>query len=83
MNLISNAFKFTQEGGIVLEIKKKLVSDNFELIRTPFLMFRVIDTGVGIADSDTPHLFKMFGTINKYKKKLNSKGTGLGLTISK
>lgn len=83
MNLISNAYKFTQQGGITLQIKKRLGSDDEHLQRVPFLCFKVIDTGVGIAKDEIPNLFKMFGTINKHKNKLNTKGTGLGLTISK
>ena len=46
-------------------------------------MFKVIDTGVGIAEADIPNLFKMFGVLNKHRCNLNTKGTGLGLTISK
>ena len=83
MNLISNAYKFTQRGGITLEVRRKLVSDEHHLQSTQFLAFKVVDTGVGIAKSDIPNLFQLFGTISKHKWRLNSKGTGLGLTISK
>ncbi len=40
------------------------------------------DTGMGIKQSDLNKLFKHFGKL-KDKKKLNTKGTGLGLNISK
>ena len=83
MNLVSNSFKFTQMGGIIIKIKRKVITDELEFKRVPFLIFKVIDTGVGIAKADIPHLFKMFGMINKHKNRLNNKGTGLGLTISK
>ena len=70
-------------GGIIIKIKRKVITDELEFKRVPFLIFKVIDTGVGIAKADIPHLFKMFGMINKHKNRLNNKGTGLGLTISK
>ncbi len=40
------------------------------------------DTGMGIKQQDLKKLFKHFGKL-KDKKKLNTKGTGLGLNISK
>ena len=83
MNLISNSFKFTQNGGIIVKIRRKLEVGEFDFKLVPYLHFKVIDTGVGIAKNDIPYLFKMFGMINKYKNRLNNKGTGLGLTISK
>eukprot|EP00345_Euplotes_harpa_P004803 CAMPEP_0168322506 /NCGR_PEP_ID=MMETSP0213-20121227/2924_1 /TAXON_ID=151035 /ORGANISM="Euplotes harpa, Strain FSP1.4" /LENGTH=130 /DNA_ID=CAMNT_0008324395 /DNA_START=1805 /DNA_END=2198 /DNA_ORIENTATION=+ len=48
-----------------------------------YLKFQVVDTGVGISDADIAQLFKMFGTIKRHRQMYNSKGTGLGLTISK
>lgn len=41
------------------------------------------DTGIGIRDQDKEKLFKMFGSIKDEEKKLNLKGIGLGLVISK
>ena len=42
----------------------------------------VMDTGVGIKVEDQPKLFKLFGTISSTKE-LNTKGVGLGLSITK
>ena len=83
MNLISNAYKFTPTGGITFSIKSisKFDDSNFE--RRHFLEFTISDTGVGIPEKDIQYLFKMFGTINKYRKDYNCRGTGIGLTISK
>ena len=82
MNLISNSFKFTSEGSICVSAKLRLLKNECgENVRS--LVLSVEDTGVGIAQADIKHLFKMFGMINKNRNKLNSKGTGLGLTISK
>lgn len=82
MNLLSNALKFTFEGSISVKVslETRTVKDNSKL---RFLKFKVKDTGVGIAKSDTKNLFKMFSTVGNFKQHLNSKGTGLGLVISK
>ena len=42
----------------------------------------VIDTGIGISESDSKGLFQVFGMIHKHRDEFNMKGTGLGLTIS-
>ena len=81
MNLISNAYKFTDHGGIDLRISLKTKVD-LDGERTRYLEFTVSDTGVGIAKEDTKNLFTMFGMIKK-NNKFNVRGTGLGLTISK
>ena len=46
------------------------------------ILLGVMDTGVGIKDQDQAKLFKLFGTISSTKK-LNTKGVGLGLSITK
>jgi len=48
----------------------------------PKLLLSVIDSGVGIRVVDQMKLFKLFGTI-KSTRKLNTKGVGLGLSITK
>ena len=45
------------------------------------LSVSVIDTGIGIKDSDLTSLFQQFGTIDNFGE-LNNKGIGLGLVIS-
>jgi signal transduction histidine kinase len=72
LNLLSNAIKFTEKGsvGIVCE------ADAGNII------FKVVDTGIGIKDEDMETIFKSFrqvdsGISRKYE------GTGLGLSISK
>ena len=83
INLISNSFKFTCQGGITLRINKISKFDEFSFNRSNFLKIKVIDTGIGIAKEDIPHLFKMFCMVDKHRASLNFKGTGLGLSISK
>ena len=81
INLISNAFKFTMQGGITLQIieSSKFLPESFE--RQRGLKFKVIDTGVGIDEKEISKLFKLFGTANQHRN-MNSRGTGLGLSIS-
>ena len=77
VNLINNAFKFTEQGEICLHVKAVELTD----IRYK-LQFSVRDTGVGIENNARETLFDMFtqadgSTTRKYG------GTGLGLAISR
>ena len=68
VNLLSNAFKFTPEGGSV----------RIELTEEGGRVFiRVIDTGSGIRPANLPHLFDRFYTEDR------SMGTGIGLHLVK
>ena len=68
VNLLSNAFKFTPEGGSV----------RIELTEEEDRVFiRVIDTGSGIRPANLPHLFDRFYTEDR------SMGTGIGLHLVK
>ena len=69
-NLISNAFKFTEKGSIVIEVKS--LGD--------WIVCSVSDTGRGVAEADIPKLFDRFLQVGK---KAKEKGTGLGLFIAK
>jgi len=71
-NLVSNAIKFTEKGGITV-----LTSMDGELIRVA-----VADTGPGISADEIPRLFHRFEQLGPgVKRKTGS--TGLGLAISK
>lgn len=70
-NLISNALKFTKAGGTVTV--KSCVENGFAAIS-------VQDTGVGIPDDKKALLFSKYSQLESIAK---SKGTGLGLYISK
>lgn len=72
-NLISNAFKFTHEGGVKLEVRK---GENEEVL------IRVSDSGVGIAHDKDHLLFQRFSQIDAGLDK-STEGTGLGLVIVK
>ena len=77
INLCSNAIKFTDTGGVTIEIKYLGTSNSKDKIE-----FRIIDTGKGIAPEKLNTIFDSFSqeddTITR-----NYGGTGLGLTISK
>jgi two-component system chemotaxis sensor kinase CheA len=77
-NLLSNAFKFTSEGEVRLEIS----TDKVQGAGTPMIAFAVTDTGIGIPEEKKQIIFNAFQqadgtTSRKYG------GTGLGLSISK
>lgn len=75
-NLIDNAFKFTDEGSIKVEVKAVDVSRDVCKLR-----FWVKDTGIGIEKNQKMHIFEAFNRI--LPKERNPKGTGLGLSIVK
>ena len=76
-NLISNAVKFTEQGEIVIEIRKKETSGNRIL-----LQFSVRDTGIGISSENMKLLFQSFSQVDGSNTRKYG-GTGLGLVISK
>jgi len=72
-NYISNALKFTESG----EVRVSASADG-----TGTVIFRVTDTGIGIAADDQSRLFSEFGQVpNRLQAKV--RGTGLGLSLSK
>ncbi len=77
MNLISNAMKFTQQGGIELMITCLGESDGCVRIR-----FSVKDTGIGIPESKLNMIFDRFTQAENYTTRVYG-GTGLGLNIVK
>lgn len=75
INLLSNAIKFTDHGSVTLRVDILEISET-----TATLFFRVIDTGIGIAEADLPQLFQPFEQVGNRRQ--YSEGTGLGLAIS-
>jgi len=82
INLIGNAVKFTEEGGVFVEIKRlhpesaKNDSGVIELICS------VKDTGIGIPQGNVNTIFEVFTQVDASTTRKHG-GTGLGLTISR
>ena len=74
-NLLSNAAKFTNEGGIQLKIQR------WERSRMPWVRFEVIDTGIGLSQEDIDVVFEAFTQARERNDAQNPQGTGLGLSI--
>ncbi len=70
LNLLSNALKFTPEGGRI-DVRAGIIDGTAEV--------SVTDTGVGIAPEDQSAVFEEFRQVGGAEKK--AEGTGLGLTL--
>jgi len=81
-NLLSNAFKFTETGGVQVNITQLNSYSSAQYVsRTPVLAFAVKDSGIGISAEKSELIFEAFqqadgSTVRKFG------GTGLGLSIS-
>lgn len=73
MNLLSNSYKFTYQGEIVLSCQ---INTN-KRVETDYLEIKVSDTGVGISEENIANLCKPF----KFSTSKKREGSGLGLTI--
>src|SRR5207302_5251942 len=72
LNLLSNALKFTPEGGEI-DVRARVHNGDAEI--------SVADTGVGIAPEDQEAVFEEFRQVGATARKVE--GTGLGLAISR
>ena len=76
-NLLNNALKFTEHGGVTLAIEALVMTDE-----TVELKFSISDTGIGISEQEQEMLFRTFSQVDgSITRKYG--GTGLGLVISK
>ena len=83
-NLIANALKFTERGGIRVHLSclRGAPLDPHNNRRELRLFFAVSDTGIGIPLDKMAQLFKPFSQVDHSAQRRRS-GTGLGLIISK
>ncbi len=76
LNLVSNAVKFTDRGGVRIAVDIEAILETEVLFR-----FSVIDTGIGIPEDRIYRLFKAFSQADASSARVYG-GTGLGLAIS-
>lgn len=77
LNILTNAVKYTEIGKINFSVNFNRESNN-----TIRILFKVMDTGIGIKDEDAKYLFKKFSRLDDAVSK-EIEGSGLGLTIAK
>lgn len=85
INLISNAMKFTPEGGrISIEANNQIADSKSQKQKEDFVKISVSDTGCGIPKDDLDKIFDKFYRVKlKELKGKKIKGVGLGLSIVK
>ena len=76
LNLVGNAIKFTDEGGVLVTV----ASTDHEGV--PSIRFSVKDSGPGLAEKDIPRIFREFEQADASSTRRHG-GAGLGLAISK
>ncbi len=72
LNLLSNAFKFTFDGGVTVEVGPDPAGDGAEV--------KVIDTGIGVSAEETPRLFERFHRVQGAQGR-TFEGSGIGLAL--
>jgi len=79
-NLLSNAFKYTDKGEVVLSASAKYIDS----VKIPYvsLIFNVRDTGQGMTNEQVSRLFDEYSRFNQEANRL-TEGTGLGMNITK
>jgi PAS domain S-box-containing protein len=76
INLVGNAVKFTEHGGVGINVSR------FEASERVFLRFEVRDTGIGVPEQKRKEIFEEFVQADSSHGR-KFEGTGLGLAISK
>jgi len=75
LNLVGNAIKFTQNGGITVDIVVEQHDQDLQF------KCKIIDTGIGISANEQKHIFEYFTQADASTTR-NFGGTGLGLALS-
>ena len=77
INIAGNAIKFTEKGGVTIDITELNRQGNVSM-----LQFSISDTGIGISEENIGKIFESFSQASSDTTRKFG-GTGLGLTISK
>jgi PAS domain S-box-containing protein len=77
LNLVGNAIKFTETGGVLVTVSLKPGPDGMEMVR-----FAVADTGPGLRKEDMDRIFEEFEQADTSSTRVHG-GAGLGLAISR
>ncbi|MCR5118925.1 MAG: response regulator [Lachnospiraceae bacterium] len=75
MNLLTNAVKYTEKGGVTLAVSEKGREDGYVILNVA-----VRDSGIGIKEEDMGKLFESFERLEE-KRNRSIEGTGLGMPI--
>lgn len=74
LNLLGNAIKFTERGGVTFRVDQERNGSRAKL------RFQIVDTGIGIAEDELDNIFEPF---EQARHDTHFEGTGLGLAISR
>lgn len=77
INLVGNAIKFTQKGSVKLQVYCETTNAN-----EPWLIFNIVDTGIGISQASQAELFQSFTQVEASHTRRFG-GIGLGLALSR
>lgn len=77
LNLVGNAVKFTDSGNVQVIVTAEPANKGVQQV-----IFKVVDSGIGISEADLAKLFKPFSQIDNIATRKYG-GTGLGLSICK
>lgn len=79
LNLLSNAFKFTEKGHVLLRVSV-IFDERFD--NPERILYQIEDTGIGLSEEQISKLFQRFSQADESTTRKYG-GTGLGLAISK
>ncbi len=78
-NLIGNAVKFTEKGGVIINVTLNSFDGNNNKVE---LLFKIEDSGIGISPENEKFIFEKFSQVDSSTRRKYG-GTGLGLAICK